>query len=268
MINDLKDLTLSVCEIARSIGSYLREQRKCLSMDEVEQKHSHDYVSYVDKQSEEQLVDALRKLPIKAGFITEEKTVSYQGEEYYWIIDPLDGTTNFIHHYAPSAISIALRRENEILLGVVYEVCANECYYAWKGGGSFLNEIPLKVNKEDDIDKALLCLELPYNFKEYTPMGIHLIKTFYGRVAGIRMNGSAAVAMCYVAAGRLDGWIERYIGLWDISAGILIVREAGGRVTDFLGNEHCLDKNDIVASNHTIHMDLLEATRSCSEGFR
>lgn len=263
MINDLKDLTLSVCEIARSIGSYLKEQRKSLSMDEVEQKHSHDYVSYVDKQSEEQLVTALRQLPVKAGFIAEEKTASYGGEEYCWIIDPLDGTTNFIHHYAPSAISIALRRVNEILLGVVYEICADECYYAWKGGGSYLNETPLNVKKEDDIDKALLCLELPYDFQKYTPMGIHLIKAFYGRVGGIRMNGSAAVALCYVAAGRLDGWIERYIGLWDISAGILIVREAGGRVTDFGGNEHCLDEDDIVASNGTIHSDLLEAIRSC-----
>lgn len=265
MINNLKNLTLSVCEIARNIGQYLIEQQACLSMDEVEQKHSHDYVSYVDKQSEKQLVDALRQLPLKAGFITEEKTVSYQGEEYCWIIDPLDGTTNFIHHYAPSAISIALRRKNEILLGVVYEICASECFYAWKGGGSYLNEMSLKVNEEDDIDKALLCLELPYDFQKYTPLGIHLIKTFYGRVGGIRMNGSAAVALCYVAAGRLDGWIERYIGLWDISAGILIIREAGGRVTDFVGDEDCLNKDNIVASNSTIHSDLLEAIGGCSE---
>lgn len=265
MINDLKGLTLSVCGIVRVVGSYLREQRECLSMDEVEQKHSHDYVSYVDKQSEEQLVDALRQLPVKAGFITEEKTVSYQGEEYCWIIDPLDGTTNFIHHYAPSAISIALRRGDEILLGVVYEICADECYYAWSKGGSYLDGTPLKVNKEDNIDKALLCLELPYDFLKYTPMAIHLIKTFYGKAAGIRMNGSAAVALCYVAAGRLDGWIERYIRIWDISAGILIIREAGGLVTDFDGDEDCLDKDDIVASNNTIHPDLLEAIRNCPD---
>jgi myo-inositol-1(or 4)-monophosphatase len=259
MMNDLKVLTLQVCEIARGVGKFLRAQRESLSMDDVEQKRSHDYVSYVDKQSEEQLVSALRLLPVKAGFITEEKTASYHDESYCWIIDPLDGTTNFIHHYSPSAISIALRHGDEILIGVVYEICANECFYAWKGGGAYLNENVIKVNIANDIDKALLCLELPYDFEKYGGLGLHLIRTFYGRAGGIRMNGSAATALCYVAAGRLDGWIERYIGPWDISAGILIIREAGGKVSNFKGCADCLDGDDIVASNGVIHADLLDA---------
>lgn len=258
-MDDLKQLTLSVCQIARKVGTYLREQRELLSMNEVEQKQSHDYVSYVDRRSEEQLVEALKSLPVRAGFITEEKTVGYEKEPFCWIVDPLDGTTNFIHHYSPSAISIALRRDNEILVAVVYEICADECFYAWKGGGAYLNNVSLSVNKTADIDKALLCLELPYNYDLYGGFGLHLIKTFYGRVAGIRMNGSAATALAYVAAGRLDGWIERYIGPWDISAGTLLVREAGGEVTTFTGDSNCLDHNDIVASNGVIHQNLLEA---------
>lgn len=259
MMNDLKELTLTVCDISRRVGAYLREQRELLTMDKVESKHSHDYVSYVDKQSEQQLVAALKALPIDAGFITEEKTVSYHQEQFCWIIDPLDGTTNFIHHYAPSAISIALRKDDEILLGVIYEICADECFYAWKDGGSYMNDIKLSVNKADDIDRALLCLELPYDFNSYDAMAHHLIKTFYGKAGGIRMNGSAAAALAYVAAGRLDGWIERYIGAWDISAGIVIIKEAGGKVTNFNGDERCLDCDDIVASNAVIHADLLKA---------
>jgi myo-inositol-1(or 4)-monophosphatase len=259
MMMDLKELTLAICDISRRVGAYQREQRELLTLDKVESKHSHDYVSYVDKHSEEQLVAALKALPVDAGFITEEKTASYNNEQYCWIIDPLDGTTNFIHHYAPSAISIALRKDDEILLGVIYEICADECFYAWKGGGAYLNDSMLSVNKANDIDRALLCLELPYNVDSYSDMAHHLIKTFYGRVGGIRMNGSAATALAYVAAGRLDGWIERYIGAWDISAGIIIIREAGGNVTSFLGDEQCLDNDNIVASNGTIHSDLLAA---------
>src|SRR5574344_835611 len=167
MMNDLKELTLTVCDISRRVGAYLREQRELLTMDKVESKHSHDYVSYVDKQSEKQLVAALAALPIDAGFITEEKTASYHQEQYCWIIDPLDGTTNFIHHYAPSAISIALRKDDEILLGVIYEICADECFYSWKNGGSYMNGNQVSVNKADDIDRALLWLELPYDFNSY-----------------------------------------------------------------------------------------------------
>lgn len=259
MIEDLKELALKVCDIAEDVGKYLREQRGKLTPDKVEQKNSHDYVSYVDKQSELQLVQALTALPISAGFITEEKTASYNKEPYCWIIDPLDGTTNFIHHYAPSAISIALRKDTQILIGVVYEICADECFCAWKGGGAYLNHQIIKVNKDNDINRALLCVELPYDYTKYSQLALHLIQSFYGRVGGIRMNGSAAMALCYVAAGRLDGWIERYIGPWDISAGILIIREAGGKVTNFTGDEECLNGDDIVASNGIVHFDLVAA---------
>jgi len=262
-MEELKDITLQVCEIARKVGVYIREQAKNFTFDSVEQKKSHDYVSYVDKTSEEQLVEALRKLPVAAGFVTEEKTASYHEEAYCWVVDPLDGTTNYVHHYAPYAISIALRRGKEILVGVVYEISYDECFYAWKGGGAYLNGNVLSVNKNDDIDKALLCLELPYNDKAYKQAGLHLINHFYGLVGGIRMNGSAAAALCYVAAGRFDGWLEKYLGQWDFSAGLLIVLEAGGTVTNFEGNDDYLYGNDIVASNGIIHDELLQTIQQC-----
>jgi myo-inositol-1(or 4)-monophosphatase len=256
---DLKEITLEVCRIAVHTGSFLRHERENFELAKVEQKHDHDYVSYVDKQSEKLLVDALSKIPIPAGFVTEEKTASYNNEDYCWIIDPLDGTTNYIHNYLPYAISIGLKKGEEMVVGVVYEVTKDECYYAWKEGGAFMNGQSITVNKSDNIDKALICLELPYDHNKYKKFGIELINYFYGIVGGIRMNGSAATALCYVAAGKLDGWIEKFIGQWDIAAGTLIVKEAGGKVTNFSGSETYIDDNNIVATNMVIHDNLLSA---------
>ena len=142
----LEELTRGVCEIAKQAGAYIREERRKFSLESVERKHAHDYVSYVDKGSEKQIVSALRQLLPEAGFITEEGTAKMEegrgkmdeSSSLTWVVDPLDGTTNFIHQYAPYAVSIALLQGKEILIGVVYEVCHDECYYAWKGGGAHL----------------------------------------------------------------------------------------------------------------------------------
>ena len=139
---DLEKYTLAVCEIARQAGAYIREERRKFSFDSVERKHAHDYVSYVDKGSERLIVSDLRELLPEAGFITEEGTAEevksdeVKSERLLWVVDPLDGTTNFIHQYAPYAVSIALLQGKTVLIGVVYEICADECFYAWQGGGA------------------------------------------------------------------------------------------------------------------------------------
>ncbi|MDP4269596.1 MAG: inositol monophosphatase family protein [Bacteroidota bacterium] len=258
-MTDLKEITLEVCKIARQAGEYQKKERVNFSFDSVEQKNSHDYVSYVDKSSEKLIVAGLKDLVPGAGFITEEETVTYNDEEYCWVIDPLDGTTNYIHDNAPYCVSIALRRRDEVLIGVVYEVCRDECFYAWKEGGAYLDGKPISVAKTNQIDHAMICIELPYDFNKYSATALHLINHFYGYAGAIRMNGSAATALCYVAAGRFDGWLEMYIGKWDFMAGVLIITEAGGTVTDFHGSAHYLDGNNIVASNGTIHEELLRA---------
>ena len=180
------------------------------------------------------------------------------------MVDPLDGTTNFIHQYAPYAVSIALLEGKEILIGVVYEICADECFYAWKGGGAYLmhnlqcimhNKLHVSSQKIQD---ALLCLQLPYNSEAYKPTIQRLIDSFYGNVGSIRMCGSAAMALCYVACGRLDGYAEQYIGQWDYMAGSLIVMEAGGTVTDYSGSSDFTQGNSVVATNGIIQKDLLE----------
>ena len=297
---DLEKYTLAVCEIARQAGAYIREERRKFSLDSVERKHAHDYVSYVDKGSERLIVSALRELLPEAGFITEEGTArevrseecGVRSEKLLWVVDPLDGTTNFIHQYAPYAVSIALLQGKTVLIGVVYEICADECFYAWKGGGAWLcgmrnvecgtrseecgvrNEEcgmrnvecgmrseKLRVSSQKMQD-ALLCLQFPYNSDAYKPVMKRLIDRLYGHVGSIRACGSAAMALCQVAAGRLDGYAEQYIGQWDYMAGSLIVMEAGGTVTDYSGSPDFTQGNSVVATNGVIQQDFLTVIKA------
>ena len=281
---DLEKYTLAVCEIARQAGAYIREERRKFSLDSVERKHAHDYVSYVDKGSERLIVSALRELLPEAGFITEEGTAEevksdeVKSERLLWVVDPLDGTTNFIHQYAPYAVSIALLQGKTVLIGVVYEICADECFYAWKGGGAWLcgmRNVECGTRSEEcgvrserlhvssqKMQDALLCLQFPYNSDAYKPVMKRLIDRLYGHVGSIRACGSAAMALCQVAAGRLDGYAEQYIGQWDYMAGSLIVMEAGGTVTDYSGSQNFTQGNSVVATNGVIQQDFLSVIKA------
>ena len=283
MLN-LQEITRLVCLTAREAGSYIRKERETFSLERVERKHAHDYVSYVDKGSERMIVKALRELLPEAGFITEEgTTIAGDGpqsgaasngapdgaDRLTWVVDPLDGTTNFIHGFAPYAVSIALIRGREILIGVVYEIVSDECFYAWQGGGAHVEMKDDRLKMKDgvlrvgnsQISDALLCLQLPYNSDAYKPVIKRLIDHFYGNVGSIRMIGSAAIALCYVAAGRLDAYAERYIGQWDYMAGALIVMEAGGCVTNYEGDDYFMEGDSVIATNGVVHQDLMSAIR-------
>ncbi len=255
MIN-LELLTAEVRRIATEVGHFQKVERKSFRRDQVAEKNAHDYVSYVDKESERRLVAALAALLPEAGFITEEGSATYNNEPYCWVVDPLDGTTNYIHGMAPYCVSIALRTRTELLLGVVYEPGLDEIFYAWKGSPAYMNDEVIRVSDIGDMQQAFLIAELPYNYQQYKGTAEHLIRSLYGWVGGIRMNGSAAMALCYVAAGRIDGWMEAFIGKWDFSAATLIIRQAGGQVTDFHGNPEYLEGHHIIASNGLIHSEL------------
>jgi myo-inositol-1(or 4)-monophosphatase len=261
MMIKLEQLTAAVCQVARRAGEYIAEERKRFQDERVERKHAHDYVSYVDKGSERLIVEALQKLLPEAGFVTEEGLATYHDEQYCWVVDPLDGTTNFIHRFPPYCVSIALCQGHNVLIGVVYEVTTGECYYAWQGGGAWLDGQRLQVSTHE-VNDALLCLQLPYNSDAYRPVIHRLIDRFYGHAASVRMMGSAAMALCYVAAGRLDGYVEKYIGRWDYMAGALIVKEAGGRVTDYDGQDDFTQGDSVVATNGVIHQEMLEAVKA------
>ena len=262
-MDNLKWLTGEVCRIARKAGHFLKEERKNFRREVVEQKNAHDYVSYVDKEAERRVVSALHALMPEAGFIAEEGSADYHDEPYCWVVDPLDGTTNYIHDVAPYCVSIALRSRGELLLGVVYEPVRDECFYAWKDGGAYLNGNRIRVSDVVSLDDAYVVAELPYNAQLYAPTAEHLMQRLYGKAAAIRMNGSAALALCYVAAGRYDAWLEAFIGKWDFSAAALMIQEAGGRVTDFRGSASFLEGHHIVATNGALHDTFLEIIQGC-----
>lgn len=258
-----------VKQVAVEVGAFIAQQRENFDHSRVESKHSHDYVSYVDKESERMIVARLKAILPEAGFITEEKTTEQQGGKtsLVWVVDPLDGTTNFIHDLAPYCVSIALRDEKELLLGVVYEVTRKELYYATKGGGAYLNGKPIHVSSLSDMDDALVMIGYPYNAEEYRSFCLNLTGQLYGHCASIRSNGSAEVELCYVASGKIDVYVESYIQPWDVAAGACILMEAGGKVTDYDGgDEKWMSGRQVVATNGKLHFRILEEMRRAEQG--
>lgn len=256
---DLALLTEKVRAVALEAGAFIREERKKFSRNVVEKKHAHDYVSYVDKESEKRITASLKELLPEAGFIAEESGVALrENSSYCWVVDPLDGTTNFIHDNAPYCVSIALRDEKELLAGVVYEITRDECYWTYKGSASYLNGKEIHVSAVSALDDAFIELGLPYNSEAYKPMAAHLISRLYGNVAGLRLMGAAAAELCYIAAGRFEARIEAFLGPWDIAAGTLILKNAGGKVTDFKGGDSFCSGAQVLASNGKVHADLLD----------
>ena len=257
MMLDLEYISKEVRRIALDAGAFLRKERSTFDYSKVEKKHAHDYVSYVDKESEKLIVSQLRALLPEAGFVAEEGSGSLSTEEYCCLVDPLDGTTNFIHNNAPFCVSIALRNKEELLVGVVYEVCRDELYWTYKGSPSYLNDKEIHVSGISDLYEAFIALGFPYDFNSYKPIANHLVDSLYGNVGGLRLQGAAAVELCYVAAGRFEARIEAFLGPWDIAAGALILMNAGGVLSDFQGNPDCYSGHQVLASNGKIHKELL-----------
>jgi len=245
---ELSALLKEVKKVAKLAGEYIRKERINFSYSQVENKGLNDLVSHVDRQSEKLLVNELKHLIPGAGFLVEENTVSESGE-YTWIIDPLDGTTNFVHGIPCYAVSVGLEFKGEIILGVVYEVSRDECFYAIKGGGAFLNEKSIKISERQTLSEALIATGFPiYNFTHLDNYLLAL-KTFMQKTQGIRRIGSAASDLCYLACGRVDGFFEYNLNPWDVAAGALIVKEANGVVTDFKSGNNWLYGKEICAGN-------------------
>lgn len=258
---DLQGVLEEVKQLAVEVGTFISKQRETFDLSRVESKHSHDYVSYVDKESEKMIVARLKEILPVAGFITEEKTTEQKDEEteLFWVVDPLDGTTNFIHDLAPYCVSIALRNEKEFLLGVVYEVTRKELYSAFKGGGAYLNSRKIHVSSFTDMDKALVMIGYPYNAEGYCRFCMNLSGQLYGHCASIRSNGSAEAELCYLAAGKIDVYVESFIQPWDVAAGACILMEAGGKVTDYEGkNELWESGREVLATNGMLHEAMLK----------
>lgn len=242
-------LTLATCEIARTSGRIMAEERKNFKSEAIESKGMHDLVSYVDKESEIRIITALQQLLPESGFIAEEGTTDKKGERFNWVIDPLDGTTNFIQGVPLYCVSIGLLDGDELVVGVVYEVGRDECFYAWKGGGAYLNGEKIHVSNRGDIHDALLATGFPYSDFSRMDEYIEFLKWAMMNARGVRRLGSAAADMVYVACGRFDAFWEYDLKPWDVAGGAVIVKEAGGTVTDYSGGNNYLFGREIVASN-------------------
>jgi myo-inositol-1(or 4)-monophosphatase len=249
---NLELITKQVTNLCRGVGLFLKNELKNLNESDIESKGLNNFVTYVDKTSEKRLVRELGKILPEAGFIAEENDDYKKGKNYNWIIDPLDGTTNFIHGVPLYSISIALMQEKEIVSGVVYEPNLQECFYAWKGGGAFLNGHPIHVSDKEKLSNCLLATGFPYH--DYGRMNefIELFKYMMENTHGVRRLGSAAVDLAYVACGRYDGFYEYGLSPWDVAAGSFIVKMAGGSNADFSGDENYIFGKEILSTNTKI----------------
>ncbi|MFN4298694.1 MAG: inositol monophosphatase family protein [Thermaurantimonas sp.] len=259
---DLRDLVKKVEAVAQRAAQFIQNEQRNFSEKSVEIKELNSFVSYVDKTSEELIVNELKHILPEAGFITEEATVSQSGDyEYVWIIDPLDGTTNFIHGLPFYSVSIGLAHRKTPIVGVIYDCGLNDLYSAIKGEGAYKNGRPIQVRTQPGLDKALLATGFPYRDYGRMPAFMKLINSTFYCTRGVRRIGSAAIDLAYVAAGRFDVFFEYGLSAWDVAAGIVIVLEAGGRVTDFSGGENFLFGGEIVAGQPWVYDDFMELVR-------
>ena len=225
---------------------------------EIAYKGVIDLVTSVDRQSERIIVDTLQRAFPDHSILAEEETNQRTSQTpYLWLVDPLDGTTNFAHGFPQFCVSIALQYEDESLLGLVYDPIRDECFEAMRGQGATLNGKPIKTSMIDELDKSLLATGFPYDRRDLADFYLTYFKAFMTRCQGIRRSGSAALDLCYLACGRLDGFWELKLKPWDVAAGSLIVREAGGTLSDFLGNPFTIWGQETLASNRLIHDEMV-----------
>jgi len=254
---DLKRLCLEIEKAASEASTFIAGESQVFDINKTEKKGLNDFVSYVDKESEKMLVEKLSQLLPEAGFITEEGTSDKIGVKYNWVIDPLDGTTNFLHGFHPYAISIGLMEYDEVIAGVVYEIAGKESFMAWKNGGAWLNGSKIRVSDAERLSDSLVATGFPYNDFGKLEAYMKCLTYLCQHTHGIRRLGSAAIDLAYVACGRFEVFYEYGLHQWDIAAGMLIVREAGGRVSDFSGNEKNLKGEEFVAGNSNVFSEIL-----------
>lgn len=248
-MNNLKKITLEVVELSKTVGAFIRQEASRISSQNVKEKGLHDLVTYVDLEAEKRLVTALQKIVAEAGFIAEENQDLQKKDRFNWIIDPLDGTTNYIHGIPKYCVSVALADEDEIVSAVVYEINLNECFYAWKDGPAYLNGDTIHVSPTGLLEQSLIATGFPYSDYSLLKPYLGLFEDLMKGTRGIRRLGSAALDLAYVACGRFELFFEYGLKPWDVAAGALIVERAGGIVTDFNGRDNYIFGRKIIAAN-------------------
>ena len=255
---NLQDILQPTLDLVKETGSFIRREGKNFDRANIEHKGLNDLVSYVDKQAEQKLVEGLRQLLPGCGFIAEEGTAKAENEEYKWIIDPLDGTTNFLHSLPVFSVSVGLLHKESLVMGIVYEVNQDELFWAIKGQGAYCNGQQIKVSPIEKVSQSLIATGFPYHDFDMMQTYLNIMDHFMRNSHGLRRMGSAAVDLVYTAIGRFEGFFEYNLKPWDVAGGVLIVQEAGGRVTDFKGGDGYLFGGQLIATNAKVHQEMLE----------
>ncbi|TAF67353.1 MAG: inositol monophosphatase [Cytophagales bacterium] len=261
----LEKICQKVVALVKEVGYFLKKEQENFDTSRIEYKGLNNLVSYVDREAEKKLMEGLEKIVREAAFVSEEDKSLHQltNKTYHWVIDPLDGTTNFMHRIPIFAISIALMQEREVVLGVVYEVSRNECFYAWKNGNAFCNEARIQVSQNVALSQSLLATGFPYGDFDKMIAYLNTLNEFMQKTHGLRRMGSAAVDLAYTACGRFEGFFEYNLSPWDVAGGSIIVKEAGGKVSTFSGTDDFVFGKEIVAATPTVHKEMLQVIEQC-----
>lgn len=263
---DLRGFLEIAVESVQKAGRLIRDNRGTLSLGDIAVKQAFDFVTRVDTESEALILDTIRKRFPDHHFLAEESLHEIETDDFRWIIDPLDGTTNYIHGFPFSAVSIALQYKREIIIGVIYDPFRNELFTAVKGGGAFLDGKKITVSTVSPMANALIATGFPFKRKELIEHYLTLFKNIFLEVSDIRRAGSAALDLAYIACGRFDGFFEIGLGPWDCAAGSLMIKEAGGVITNFGGGEDFLSTGNMVAGNALIHAVLQDKVKEVFAG--
>ena len=257
---DHKELTDKIIQIVKHTAGFIREEAERFDRQaDIGFKGRNDLVTYVDRQSEEELIRGLIGILPEAGVMAEEEHQEFQQDKKLnWIIDPLDGTLNFVHQLPCYCISVGLMEGNTVKAGVVYEINQDECFYAFEGGGAFLNGEKIHVSTTEALKDALFATGFPFTDPEVVRTYTAILNHLLAQSRGVRRIGSAAADLCYTAAGRFDGYYEFNLKPWDVVAGSLIVKEAGGEVIDFKGGNDYIFGGEIIAGNPSISKQFLD----------
>jgi len=251
--------------VVEECGAFIRSHFGKVGLAQADAKSLNSLVSFVDVETEKMLVSAFSDILPDSDFITEEKTVcNSSSANFTWIIDPLDGTTNFLRGIPVFSISIALTYRDEIVLGIIYDVVQQNLYHAIKDQGAFMNDQKISVAQTTSFDRAMVATGFPYEaYHSFSPM-FEVLKNIIRDARGIRRLGSAAMDLAYVAKGVFDGYYEASLNPWDVAAGIILVREAGGKVSSFDGKDLSLQNGSILAANPNMYEELYQRLQSAS----
>jgi myo-inositol-1(or 4)-monophosphatase len=260
MNRDLAQYLAAAWEAASTAGRLIRDNSEAPK--EISFKGAIDLVTSIDRESEKLTVEVLhRSFPSHSILAEEDTELTGSENSHRWIIDPLDGTTNFAHGYPHFCVSIALEIDGQVLLGLIYDPLRGECFHAIKGEGATLNGKRIHVSRTTELDKSLLATGFPYDRRERADEYLIAFKRFMTRSQGVRRNGSAALDLCFVACGRIDGFWEAKLRPWDIAAGAIIVTEAGGAMSSYSGDAFSIWGNETLASNGIIHQQMIGVLR-------